>query len=113
MDQNAQVRMVMNSTTKKKAMSGATITAGMVTSRYANPEPQLEVRMPKGTSFRRLHAALHLLAAEVELATAAGEAWIIQTDATSDERGRLYLELAEATEAEAKRGLALLQQVRG
>jgi hypothetical protein len=102
----------MNTTTKK-AMKDATITASMVISRYGNPEPQIEVRIPKGTNFRRLHAALHLLAAEVELATPAGEAWIIQTDATSDERGRLYLELADATEAEAKRGLALLQRIRG
>lgn len=100
-------------TTTKKTTKGATITASMVASRYGNPEPQLEVRMPKGTSFRRLHAALHLLAAEVELATPAGEAWIIQTDATSDERGRLYLELADATEEEAKRGLALLRRIGG
>ncbi len=102
----------MNSTTKK-AIKGATITASMVTSRYGNPEPQIEVRMPKGTYFRQLHAALHLLAAEVELATPAGEAWIVQTDATSDERGRLYLELADASEPEAKRGLALLQRLCG
>jgi hypothetical protein len=54
-----------------------------------------------------------MLAAEVELATPAGEAWVVQTDATSDERGRLYLELADATGAEAKRGLALLQRIRG
>lgn len=102
----------MNNTTKK-AIHGAAIKVEQVESRYGNPEPQIEVRMAKGTPFRRLHAALHLLAAEVELATPAGESWVVQTDATSDERGRLYLELADATPAEAKRGLKLLRRISG
>ena len=88
-----------------------TMTVGKVASRYGTPEPQVEVRLPKGTSFRRLQAALHRLAAEIELATPARESWVVQTEATSDERGRVYLELADGNEPEAARGLALLQRL--
>lgn len=38
-------------------------------SRYRSPEPQIELRLPTGTSHRFVSAALHKLAAEVELAT--------------------------------------------
>ena len=93
-------------------IENGTMTVGKVASRYGStPEPQIEVRMPKGTHFRRLHAALHRLAAEVELATPAREAWVVQTDPTSDERGRVYLELANGDEAEAARALALLRTI--
>lgn len=103
----------MNATTKQQ-LANATLTAGQVQSRWGNtPEPEIEVRYPRGTSFRRLHAALHLVAAEVETATPAGERWCVQTEGTSDERGRVYLELADGTQAEAKRGLELLRKVLG
>ncbi|NOU32103.1 MAG: hypothetical protein HOO96_29720 [Polyangiaceae bacterium] len=85
---------------------------GQAASRYGTPEPQIEVRTPKGTHFRKLHAALHMLAAEAELATPAGESWVVQTDATSDQRGRIYLELADGNEQEAARGLELLRRLR-
>ena len=100
----------MNDTTKK-AIGSATIKVGQAASRYGTPEPQIEVRMPKGTHFRKLRAALHMLAAEAELATPAGESWVVQTDATSDERGRIYLELADGNEQEAARGLELLRRL--
>ncbi len=92
-------------------IENGTMTVGNVASRYGTPEPQIEVRLPKGTSFRRLHAALHRLAAEIELATPVRESWVVQTDATSDERGRVYLELANGDEAEAARGVALLRTI--
>jgi len=100
----------MNDTTKN-AIGSATIKVGQVASRYGTPEPQIEVRTPKGTHFRKLRAALHMLAAEVELATPAGESWVVQTHATSDERGRIYLELADGNEQEAARGLELLRRL--
>jgi hypothetical protein len=109
-----QSRLVMNSTTKQ--VPNATISVGQVASRNGYPEPQIEVRVPKGTHHRTLKAALYRLAADVEVATAATpakEAWIVQVDATSDERGRIYLELMDATEQEAKRALALLRSVVG
>ena len=42
--------------------------------RYGTPEPQVALRFPKGTSYRVVKAALHELAADVELATASAGA---------------------------------------
>lgn len=67
-------------------------------------EPQIEIRLPKGTSHRLVSAALHKFAAEVELATPERERWIVQTESFYDACGRVYLELADATPAEAERG---------
>ncbi|MCC6649384.1 MAG: hypothetical protein IT374_27915 [Polyangiaceae bacterium] len=101
----------MNATTKQQ-IANATLTASQARSRWGGtPEPEIEVRYPRGTSHRRLHAALHLIAAEVEVSTPAGERWCVQIDSTSDERGRVYLELSDGTPAEAKRGLDLLRKV--
>jgi hypothetical protein len=100
----------MNNTTNQ-AIEGATMTVGQTKSRYGNPEPQVEVRMPKGSHHRRLNAALHLLAADAELATSTAERWVVQTETTSDERGRLYLELADATPAEAEQAMAMLRRI--
>jgi len=43
------------------------------------------------------------LAAEVELATPECERWIVQTESFYDARCRVYIELADATPAEAER----------
>jgi hypothetical protein len=58
-------------------------------------------------------AALHKLAADVELATPERERWSVQTESFYDARGRVYLELADATPAEAERGMALLKKLVG
>jgi len=79
---------------------------------YGHPEPRIEVQFEAGTEFRRQHAALHVLAAAVELATPPEEGWITQlVAATSDCAGRVYLELLHATEEEARRGYEMLQRV--
>lgn len=84
----------------------------MARSQYGHPEPRIEVQFAKGTAFRRQHAALHLLAAAVELATPPDEGWIAQmVAATSDCVGWVYLELLHATEDEARRGYEMLQRV--
>ena len=80
-------------------------------SQYGHPEPRIEVKFARGTSFRRIHAALHLLAAAVELATPEAEGWIAQMVAAADDTGWVYLELLHATDDEAQRGLAVLQHV--
>lgn len=67
----------------------------------------------KGTSYRIVKAALHELAADVELATPERERWIVQTESFYDARGRVYLELADATPAEAERGMAMLKKLVG
>lgn len=71
-------------------------------SRYGTPEPQIALRFPKGTSYRVVKAALHKLAAEIELATRE-RALCVNTE-DYNESGRVYLGLADATPAEAERG---------
>ncbi|WP_375757351.1 hypothetical protein [Corallococcus exercitus] len=99
------------STTTKNTQATKTVSQGE--SRYGSPEPQIEIRLPKGTSHRLVSAALHKLAAKVELATPECERWIVQTENFYDARGRVYLELADATAAEAKRGMAMLKKLVG
>jgi len=82
-------------------------------SRYGTPEPQIELRLPKGASHRLVSAALHELAAKVEMATPERERWIVQTESFYDARGRVYLELSDATPTEADRALALLKTLVG
>jgi len=79
-------------------------------SRYGTPEPQIELRFPQKTSYRVVKAALHKLAADVELATPANERWCVNTE-DYNESGRVYLELADATPAETTRGMALLKKL--
>jgi hypothetical protein len=55
----------MSTTTKNT--QATTVSQGE--SRYGTPEPQIALRFPKGTSYRVVKAALHRLAAEIELAT--------------------------------------------
>lgn len=82
-------------------------------SRYGSPEPQLKSRLPRGTRHRLVSAALHKLAAEVELATPERERWVVQVESFYDARCRVYPELADATPAEAARGVALLKKLVG
>lgn len=98
------------STTTKSTQATKTVSQGE--SRYGNPEPQIALRFPKGTHFLVVKAALHKLAAEIELATPASESWIVQAE-DYNESGRVYLELADATPAEAERGMALLTKLVG
>jgi len=83
----------------------------LLASRFGNPEPQLEIRMPPGFNYRAVRAELHKLAATLELATPAGERWIVHTESFHDARGRLYLELFEGTPDEAARAMVILRKV--
>jgi hypothetical protein len=97
----------MSTTTK---ITQATTTVSQGESRYGTPEPQIALRFPKGTNYRVVKAALHKLAAEIELATPASESWCVNTE-DYNETGRAYLELADATPAEVARAIALLTKV--
>jgi hypothetical protein len=97
------------STTKN---TQATTTVSPGESRYGTAEPQIALRFPKGTSYRVVKAALHKLAADVELATPANERWCVNTE-DFNESGRVYLELADVTPVEAARGMALLRKLAG
>jgi hypothetical protein len=102
----------MAKTNPKIILENPTTEVSLGHARYGTPRPQIEIRVPKGAPFRRLNAALHTLAAEIELATPMGETWVVATDALSDTTGIVYLELADGEPEETKRGLALLQAVR-
>ena len=97
-------------TTTKGAQATKTVSQGE--SRYGTPEPQIALRFPNGTNYRVAKAALHKLAAEIELATPANERWCVNTE-DYNESGRVYLELADTTPAEATRGTALLTKLVG
>ena len=97
-------------TTSQNTQTTKTVSQGE--SRYGTAEPQIELRLPKGTSHRLVSAGLHKLAADVELATPANERWCVSTD-DYNESGRVYLELADATPAEAARGMAMLKKMVG
>jgi hypothetical protein len=83
-------------------------------SRHGNPEPQIAVRMPRGTRQRAIMAELHKLAAEVELATPDREGWCVYLEPLHSVRspgGRIYLELVDATRAEAELAREVLSRV--
>ena len=86
---------------------------GQAESRYGLPEPQIEIEVSKNANFRVLRAAMHNLAAAVELETPPNDRWVVQTDVFSDTRGRVYLELSEATIEEAARGTSILRKCAG
>jgi hypothetical protein len=98
-------------TITENAQSTTTISQGE--GEYGTPEPQLEIRFPKSAHHRQVSAAIHKLAAEVELATPEHERWIVETETLYEGRGRVYLELADGTPAEAERGMAMLKKLVG
>src|SRR5690606_15004618 len=99
-------------TVKSARTVAMTKSVSQAESRYGTPEPQIKLHFPKGTNYRVVKAALHKLAAEIELATPASERWCVSTE-DFNESGRVYLELADATPAEAARGMALLTKLAG
>ena len=98
----------MSTTTKN---TQPTTTISQAESHYGNAEPQLAISFPRGTHHRVVKAALHKLAADVELATPANEGWGVNIEEYTDASGRVYLELANATPEEAERGMALLKKL--
>ena len=91
-------------------LRAAHLKARMGESRYGTLQPEIEVRFDRGTHYRKSSAALHALAAVIELATPTNEGWIVQVNSHSDDVGFVYLELARGDESEAKRGLELLKR---
>lgn len=97
-----------------KGMPVLTMTINLGESGFGTPIPRIEIRLPRETPWRHAKAALHQLAAAVELATPAHEQWSVQIIEGSDFRrpgGRVQLELADGSETEAARGSAVLRQV--
>jgi len=77
-------------------------------SRYGTPTATLWISAPRGTSFRRMRAALHAVAMVAELGTSAAEHWVIGIEVATDLKGYVYVETVNGTDAEARRAMALL-----
>jgi hypothetical protein len=94
------------------------VTASIGMSEYGNLEPQISLVWVgpgprEGTAnFRQLRAAAFKLAAEAELHSV-GADWVVIPEPGHRAGGRygIRLELVDGTEAEAKRGLAILRLV--
>ena len=88
-----------------------TVTARLGRDAYGIHQPELEVTLPRGTHYRRVKAALHHLAAKLELATPPAERWGVHIEVCGDVHGRIHLELGKGNKEEAERGLALLRRL--
>jgi hypothetical protein len=91
-------------------LRAASLKVNMGESRYGTPQPEIEVRFLRGTHYRKSSAALHALAAILELASPTNEGWVVVVDPHGDEVGRVYLELVDGGYPEARRGLELLKR---
>ena len=90
------------------------MTIKLATSEFGSPRPRVEVRLPRETAWRRAKAELHHVAAALELATPAGELWSVHIVESSDHHrpgGRIELELADGTDAEATRAMTVLERL--
>lgn len=92
-------------------------TLGTVTNKFSTdrsvtyPQPQIEIKMPMGfdrNSYRKINAALHTLAAKIELETPTNEMWIVQID---NNLSMVYLELNTADSNETNRAMELLNKI--
>jgi len=108
--QNTHQCSIMNAT-MNQILSSATINVELATACHGTPSPTIRVALPKGAPFRHLKAALHHLAAKVELATPPLESWCVELDRTGDLSGTVVIELMHGTPAEAARAMALLKEV--
>jgi hypothetical protein len=95
--------------TQKQILDAATLTAEIVASPYGTPTPTLRVRMPKNAHHRHLRVAMHLIAAELELAIPARESWPVSMDTSSDHLGTITLEMMTDKQEEAERAMQLLR----
>lgn len=83
-------------------------------SRSGALQPQLDIILPRDSAPRQLSGTLHAYAANLELNTPANERWTVQSERLQEpNHGRIYLELAEGDEAEARRGMRLLSRLLG
>lgn len=96
---------------KTKCAGGMRLTTGLQESRCGTPEPTLRLDAPRGTPHRVVSACLHRIAAAIEDACAPEDRWIVQIESGELWGGRVYLELADGTAAEAERGMAVLAKV--
>ncbi|MCE9635530.1 MAG: hypothetical protein K8T90_07485 [Planctomycetes bacterium] len=99
-------------TAKRRRTSGPTMTIETVVNNYGLAEPSIRIDLGAGATSRQTKAAMHLVAARVELLSV-GASWCVQTrdHGFCEHKGRVYLELASATAEECERGLGVLRAV--
>lgn len=85
-----------------------TLEVNLGASRHGCLQPELSFGFPAKTHWREEHATLLEAAARVERATPPAERWIV---GVCQEYNTVYLELGEADQAEAARGMAVLTAV--
>ncbi len=69
-----------------------------VASEYGVAQPQVKITAP-GLSFRRLLAAAHLIAAQVELTTLPSDGWLVHVEQPGDTTAYVRLELIDTVQA--------------
>lgn len=92
------------------ALASFTVTAELLQSEHGVPQPTIVLRTADRRSWRKRKAALHVLAAIVQLETPSNEGWLPEiSDGYAS--GCVYLELLHGTEHEARRGIQMLRAV--
>jgi hypothetical protein len=97
------------STTTKNTQATKTVSQGE--SRYGTPEPRDRAPLPQGHQLPRRKGHAAQARRRDRAGDARGRALVREHRGLQRERGRVYLELADATPAEAARGMALLEKV--
>ena len=78
---------------------------------FGTPKPQIEIVVRPGMHWRAIRAALHRVAAEVEVRSAVGDnRWAVQIE-VSEAGGLVNLELMSGSPAEVNRAMELLRAV--
>jgi len=96
----------------KTTMNAEVFTACLGTSSEGKPEPRIDFHMPAGVEYGTAMTWIEKVSGAVELATPNGERWEIYLGYFREfSSGRVLLELAEGTAAEAERAMAILRSV--
>lgn len=77
---------------------------------YGNPQPEMRFTMPRQANWRQCNAAVHAVAAMVELATPRGAKWCVQSR-FGELWMAVYLELADCSTEETAAGIETLRKV--
>lgn len=92
----------------KRPNTFQTIDTYLSTSRHGIRQPEIQLGFGAKTHWRIEHAALFEIAAKVERATPENERWVV---GVNQECNTVYLELGEGDEAEAARGMAVIERI--
>jgi len=89
----------------------ATMTIRQGEAQYGTPEPQIEIRFPKGAHHRQVSAAVHKLAAESSWPRLSMSVGSLRPRPCTKAVAGCTWKLAGGTPAEAERGMAMLKKL--